>query len=384
MKGNSKIRNSYPKVMLAMGIASILCFLLQSRFETTEKSPVELKKGLEHWNTRSISLREFVTSTETQGCRRLSSHGYDEAPLRVFIYQKKGGQQLVDLLLYYLKALTYDEIVVIANEEGDDVLSEPFYKKLVSNGAHFWQCSGTLLFKGDRWTEVMLQYKDNTDFLLPIDVDEYLAIDSSDENAPALTWNRSSLLSALKELPPSGGKPYKTLDAKPVPVDCEDHPDGLVLDFETKYTARHCLIAGVTVGHEGCFAKNFFEGKEFVGVDNGNHHGPKVKAQELRQLCETEGLEAHYIRTNFVLVHYQYLDFRDWMTHLFKRAIDYEYETDCTKPNPDLPYHHVCNLYSMSKATNFSVHAMQEIYNDLVCHATGVHYDSSGITSLPC
>ncbi len=98
----------------------------------------------------------------------------------------------------------------------------------------------------------MVQYKDETDFLLPIDVDEYLSISSADATKPALIWNRPALLDAPKDLPPSRGKPYKTLDAKPI---------------RSIVKIVH-MISGVSVGNAGCWAKNIFEGKALESVDS--------------------------------------------------------------------------------------------------------------------
>ncbi len=357
-----------------------------------------------HLGLSNISSRQHNTTlSETQGCKKLSPFGYNEAKLRIFIYQKQEGNNLANALTHYLQALTYDEVVIIANEEDDGtglLASNPLYEKMVSSGIHFWQCTGTLQDKGKRWTEVMTQYKDKTDFLLPIDVDEYLAIEvppapSESESKsdvetdattkpPSLVWDRPSLLSSLKALPPSNGKPYKTLDAKPVPTDCEGRKGAMIPEFDNKFSPRHCDIPSISQGNMGCFAKNIFAGKDFTSVDNGNHHGPKDKTSEWRLICETKSLEDVYIPSNFVLVHYQVLDFSDWLIHMLKRAVDYKYELDCDKPNPNWPPFHVCNLHAKSKEANFSVHEMKNIYNHWVCSNRPGHYDINGIKTLSC
>ncbi len=353
-----------------------------------QNDSMRLEEVAEHLSLSSVSSRQFTTDSDTtEGCKRLSPFGLNHAPLRIFIYQKNGGEQLVNILIHYLQALTYDEVVIIANEEDDgtDLLAtNPFYEKVVGKGIHFWQCSGTLQYKGQRWTEVISQYKDKTDFVLPIDADEFLAIElNGDTTSASLAWDRPSLLSALKDLPPSGGKPYKTLDAKPIPVDCEGHPDRIIPDVEGRHSPRHCNVPGITKGKFGCFAKNIFAGEDFTTVDNGNHHGPKEKTREWRMRCENEGLEAAYIPSNFVLIHYQVLDFNDWLIHMLKRVVDYKYELDCDKPNPNWPPFHVCNAHAKSKAANFSVNEMTKIYNQMFCTMRS-SYDTSGITALAC
>ncbi len=342
----------------------------------------------EHLKLSSVSSRKYSTEPETEFCTRVSTHGFNKAPLRIFIYQKGGGEQLVNILIHYLQALTYDEIVIITNEErdSDDILSDYLYRDIVAKGIHFWQCSGNLVRKGNRWTEVIQQYQNFTDFVLPIDADEYLSI-SSPETAemPQLIWNRPALLDALKALPPSGGKPYKTLDAKPIPVDCKNHPDAdpVVPLFDKRHYSKYCAVPGISQGKLNCFTKNIFEGKEFVSVDNGNHHGPKEREKEFRTTCENDGVEAVYIPTNFVLAHYQVLQYSDWFLHLIKRVVDYKY-MDCSNPQPSWPYYHVCNLYAKGQETNFSVHELTPLYEDLFCENLRVYYDISTMTSLSC
>lgn len=341
----------------------------------------------EHLKLSSVSSRKYSTEPNTEFCKRLSPQGVNKAPIRIFIYQKGGGEQLVNILIHYLQALTYDEIVVIANEErDDDILSDYLYRDIVDKGIHFWQCSGSLTKKGPRWTEVMQQYQNYTEFLLPIDADEYLSIASPESaEVPHLIWNRPALQTALKALPPSGGKPYKTLDAKPVPVDCKNHPDAdpVVPLFQKKHFSKFCAVPGISKGNLNCFAKNIFDSKEFESVDNGNHHGTKKKQKELRTKCENEGLESVYIPTNFVLVHYQVLQYSDWFLHLIKRVVDYKY-MDCNDPNPSWPYFHVCNLYAKGLETNFSVNELTPLYEDLFCNNLRAYYQIDTMTPLSC
>jgi len=74
----------------------------------------------------------FEAEEKTENCVRLSTQAMDHAKFRIVVYQKQGGQQLIDLIVHYLQALTYDEIVVLANEDGDILKTTPMYKELIS------------------------------------------------------------------------------------------------------------------------------------------------------------------------------------------------------------------------------------------------------------
>mmetsp|Transcript_15407 Transcript_15407/g.17611 ORF Transcript_15407/g.17611 Transcript_15407/m.17611 type:complete len:422 (+) Transcript_15407:119-1384(+) len=375
-------------VALLLFLSALALWTDKQIFKLESVSKVLLLEDAEHLKLSPISGRKFDLPPTTDACKRLSPFGMGNAPIRIFIYQKKGGQQLVNILIHYLQALTYDEIVIIANEDddgGDLLESNAFYQNIVSKGIHFWQCAGSLQEKGKNWQQVINQYQDKTEFLLPIDVDEYLAIALPEEDTtkPTLVFDRISLLVNLKKLPSSGGKWYKTLDAKPLPVDCEDHPDGIIPDFQKRYSPHHCNIPGITKGKMGCFNKNIIAGKDFTTLDNGNHHGPKEKTVEWRTNCETNGVESTYIPSNFVLIHYQVLDFSDWLIHMLKRVVDYKYEMDCDKPESNWPLFHVCNAHKTAKAANFSVHEMTKIYDSWFCVMRS-YYDTTGITTLSC
>merc|ERR1719296_176286 len=78
----------------------------------------------------------YDVQDKTSGCVRLSTQAAGHAKYRIVVYQKQGGQQLVDILVHYLQALTYDEIIVIANEDGDVLEDTPMYKEFMLKGIH--------------------------------------------------------------------------------------------------------------------------------------------------------------------------------------------------------------------------------------------------------
>ncbi len=351
----------------------------------TEKKMASLPQQADHLSLSSISSREFRTEPRTENCIRLSSHGLNRAPFRVFIYQKKGGEQLVNILVHYLQVLTYDEIVIIANEDEDGDLSDNFlYRDIISKGMHLWQCSGTMHVKGERWTEVIRQYQNKTDFVQPVDVDEYLTILSPETKS--LIWDRPSLITTLNNLPPaSRDKPYKTANSKPVPLDCEAHNSNSIIDLG-KHKARHCLITGVTKAETACFSKVFFKGEFFHETDVGNHIGAYGRTQKQRVLkCRAEGVENTFIPTNFVLVHYQVLDFNDWFIHFIRRTVD-DKRVQCEKvPEKGWLSFHPCTLIAEAFKTNFSIYHMKKVYKREVCERNSrSYYNTSSITTLTC
>ena len=323
----------------------------------------------------------FEAEAKTEHCVRLSPHPMGQVKYCIVVYQKQGGQQLADLIIHYLQALTYDEIVVVANEDGNILEATPMYNQIIAKGMHLWQCSGTRDDKGDRWTQVLTQYKNISYFLQPTDVDEYLSILSPGSDT-SVVWNRPSLLHALAELPESNGKPYKTLDSKPVLQDCKI---GATFRKETnflKHQPRHCSLAGFGKPQEGCHNKVFFRGQDFVVTDLGNH----FSQTKFLNKCETEGIEAGFQPTNFVLVHYQTLDFNDWLTHALRMATDAKFNRfdldQCLEGHGDKPWHS-CVIFREFVDLNFSLYGIQELYHRKQCNVEG-YLDTAGVTTLSC
>ena len=325
----------------------------------------------------------FEAEQKTENCLRLSTQPMGHAKFRIVVYQKQGGQQLIDLIVHYLQALTYDEIVVVANEDGKILETTPVYKELISKGIHLWQCIGSRDEKGDLWTQVVTQYKDTSDFLQPTDVDEYLAL-LSPTNSTSLLWDRTSLHAALDELPLSNGRPYKTLDSKPTPHDCENGGDMVKkkpLDL-LKYQPLHCKLSGFSKPKDNCYNKVFFRGSEFTETDLGNHFG----SIKFLNACEKEGLEAGFQPTSFVLIHYQTLDFHDWLVHALRMATDAKFnrldlDDKCPKGH-DKPWHS-CVIFRELVDLNFSLYGIRELYHNKGCNVES-YLDAAGVTTLTC
>ena len=335
-------------------------------------------KNHDHLNTPPSTT--FEAEQNTEKCVRLSTQAMGHAKFRTVVYQKHGGQQLIDFITHYLQALTYDEIVVVANEDGNILEDTPLYNELISKGVHLWQCIGTHADKGNLWTQVLKQYKDTSDFIQPADVDEYLAL-VSPTNETSLLWDRTSLHTALDELPLSDGKPYKTIDSKPVPRDCKnalENPNPLDL-ADTKYQARHCTVSGFTVPEISCHNKVFFRGSEFTETDTGNHFG----STDFLKACTEEGLEAGFQPTNFVLINYQALDFKDWLIRALRMATEENFnrfDIDKCPEGHDQKWHE-CVIFGEMVALNFNLYDIRALYQQRMCNV-GAHFDVAGVTKI--
>jgi len=370
---------------IGLGVAGIGLLLAPSMGDFSMISISHLTDEDDHLRDSNIS-RPNESSSSTENCIRLSPHGHGHAQFRIIIMQKHGGQQLIDQIVHYLQALTYDEIVVVAHGEGNTPLTVMLIQEYVSKGVHLWRCDGDFFTRGDQWSQVIQQYQNTSDYVQGLDVDEYLTILTP--NKTSLVWNRLSLHTALKNLPPSSGKPYKTLMSTVLPVDCPKTQlsRNAPLSSLTKHQARHCRITGLTEGGLSCFNKVFFRGEDFVKTDNGNHHGTTKLGGSNRRICEEKGVEAAYVPTNFVLVHLQVLDFQDWFVHAVKVATDLgvnSFDKSSVCPAGQNKPWNPCPRFKRFFAANFSAYELRSMYFKEAC-VKKPFYDMDGITTMSC
>jgi hypothetical protein len=107
---------------------------------------------------------------KTKNCVMFSNHTRRDALVRVIAYQKDASFQLENLLVHYLQAVRYNEIVIVDND-GVDAKTKAIAEKYVNKGVHLWRCDGTMFEKGELWTQVINVYKNDSQFLMPVDVD---------------------------------------------------------------------------------------------------------------------------------------------------------------------------------------------------------------------
>jgi hypothetical protein len=303
------------------------------------------------------------------GCVRQTNHVRRHALMRVIVFQKDGQMQLQNLISHYIQALRFDEIVII-NHNGNDAFTLEIIDKYAQLGVHVWNCNGTSaevmyrdeIAKGQMWSDVISMYKSDSDFLLPVDVDEHLMLrmgakaESPFDTGSYITWNRDDLIMALSELSTSG-KIYKTVNATMTPYDC-----GI--------RKSHIRVNKAMASE--CFAKIFFRGSDFNGTDAGNHHG--VPRDELFHKCRTYGVENVYEVTNFISVHHQVTCFSDWLIHTLRVANEKGYNDKMVNCSlQDSRTIEICELWDNFAMANFSVWDMKKLYQDHVCSL--LHHD---------
>lgn len=268
-------------------------------------------------------------------CVSKSPHSFNHTLARFIIFQRDLGPKLQDLVAHYTSAVPYDSMVII-DHEGEDQTTEMNLKHYASRGAHIWRCEGSFDYKPEMWSGIVGHYKEKSDFVFPIDGDEYMAVLRRDGDTQSLHWTYEDLRRELMYLQKVGkmALPFKTLRSIPIPSDCnmEDHPGkalmkGRVHDdsvgvglapspmCQIKYTAsdlRHY-----------CYNKCFYRGDECTEVDKGNHGIEKCLwpcsdeygfSRDPSEVCPIEpSVNATFNLSNLTLLHLQSNEFSDFV-----------------------------------------------------------------------
>mmetsp|Transcript_4242 Transcript_4242/g.6452 ORF Transcript_4242/g.6452 Transcript_4242/m.6452 type:complete len:335 (+) Transcript_4242:223-1227(+) len=215
------------------------------------------------------------------------------------VFQSNTGHQLQNFMAYYSQVIPLQNIVIIDHQT--DILNADEYTtsllhKFNDLGAHIWHCEGSFAHKAEMWSWVTNRYTHSSEWVFPLDIDEYIAIavnkpmkkgSSQDIGKEVLSWNKADFENALLKLKDTG-KPFKMEKGDVYPVDCKFDQD-----FQTVQNANvPSSSKGVStvlydkspmqkikyVGRRKeqrirCMDKVFFRGKDFNFTDTGNHFG---------------------------------------------------------------------------------------------------------------
>lgn len=196
---------------------------------------------------------------------------------RIFVFHKGTKRQLRSFLEYHSKVFGLTEIVVIAHNNlnegkiaGADITTEKL-RYLMGVGTDVWQCTGDLKYKGEMISHVIHHYSSYTDFVFPLEDEEYISFREESEDISedgvheeSITWNRKDFANTLRKLKITG-KPFKMEDAEIDWNTLHDLSRGRkVTLLSQRATPLQTII---------CNWKSFMRGKEFRETDAANMFG---------------------------------------------------------------------------------------------------------------
>ena len=331
---------------------------------------------------------------------------------RFIVFQSNGAHQLLNLMTYYTQVISIEHMVII-NHQTSPSNANPRTNILLdeysSRGADVWDCVGGFNYKDEMWSRVTHRYTDVSDFVFPIDIDEYIAVltpstsslsTSADVSNQTLSWSKEHLLEALRKLKDTG-RPFKMERGNVYPIDCSGIPqwegepspisdtknpiqnqkqnqNSNQNNYERSVIERLQYVARRKYDRVDCKDKVFFRGKDFNFTDTGNHFGQthiqKTWQSQRRCLIRLKQKEKFiykkYVQDTYsdlFMVHMQFTTMEEWLMHGLRGASDrgfnrFDLKKDCRGTS-----HHYCEKWKMLMETNFDPRKIQRLYREKVC-----------------
>ena len=437
--------------------------------------PLHVSVKLIHPNNTTNTSND---TTATALSEKYPSFSIRHARSRIILFQRNGGSKLHEFLTHHSQVL--DDIVVINHlppvEEDTEVEEDshatqrtlhilqqwssaspphqPRTERLSSNSqqqqqqlqVHVWQCHGSFRTEKDRlWSQVIRTYATHSDFVIPLDLDEFMAVHDEfdkDDHDAALVWNKAAWERELTRLDNDTvvqGKPIKMETSWPIPLECGIRHHGYAsLSSSSVHISNSSMsdaarsqfhqsdwcqlqFVGRRLFHHGrhttsrtcCLDKNLFAGKDFVKTDTGNHLGAThLYPLKSPKSCFEKKLEDRYSVSHIVLIHTQSLTMNDWMLHGLRGAADAGFNSfdvqhftgkkgqkkqkqqqsshehfqllrDCQKGMQSV---HYCEKWNAFVKSGFSPYALRKQYLEQMCKPKLLRnlYNVQGVTAASC
>lgn len=407
-------------VFVLVGISIIFIFVLtkgpRRKYDPLTNKPPTYSNAT-FFESRGESLRFKCNLKAGAGARNKKQ---ERALARVIPFQSNAANQLQNFMAYYSQVIGVENIVIIdhqTNMSNSDVYTASLLDKYNAMGSDIWQCEGDFKFKSEMWSWVIHRYKDKSEFVFPLDIDEYIAVLNPIKSNPkaleneggrrnsevlGLSWNKEDLSNLLHSLP-NTEKPFKIEGGNVYPVDCGNDPFVQKIELESvnmeiedtgtsssketeagdpllnfdvgaiqkiKYVARRKDNTGM----KRCMDKAFMRGNEFNFTDTGNHYGQthKVQTDNLRERCKTEGSKfvlPEDESSGLFMIHVQFTNFEEWLMHALRGASDRRFNRfmflqKCVKGMTSLEY---CENWRLLMKTKFDPREMKKEYRHGFC-----------------
>mmetsp|Transcript_14590 Transcript_14590/g.25285 ORF Transcript_14590/g.25285 Transcript_14590/m.25285 type:complete len:423 (-) Transcript_14590:72-1340(-) len=314
-------------------------------------------------------------------CSLVTNATHHHAKMRFVVFQRDAGDDLYNLITYYTQVVPLDSLVVI-DHQGVEKATQEILSYYGNLGMHVWRCEGAFKNKAKMWSHVTSVYSQSSDFVFPIDADEYLAIlANATEQAFVLKWDQPAFLEAVERNlgKVSEGKYFKSINGRVIPGECSLESVSYQQQ-NPSFLAPACTASQVVIDirenkEAFCWEKVFSTGKDFIGTDKGNHHGGEGSLN-YRACLEHQKNPATkpnpYLLSNFVLLHMQDLTYNAWIAHFLRGASSSGFnkfgdEFEKMKGCPPQAGSHYCRKWVQMIGKNFSYWEMKKVFHNEKC-----------------
>lgn len=289
-----------------------------------------------------------------------SHNNKNNSIIKIFTIQKNTADDLRIWSNYHGNIFGYTSIHII-DHHSSDIKTLTILNELSKLGVTIHIMDDSFDKKHLYLTNIMNQFKNVSDILIPIDIDEYIAIKDGKENKIKLYDNKDMIINEINNLP-HDGRTYKFINSISKPLDCINKKIKNI--SQSVCSSKSFYITpwwNIIYSDTTKFWKTFYEAKSFLSTDQGNHFGSTTRCPKYSNVKEPE---CRYI-TNLVLLHYHVKSCSHYIQKMSTRSEAYGFtnETNCEKVPAGM---HYCLRYKDILLTKDSNQCYQ--YHQISCN----------------
>lgn len=324
------------------------------------------------WAVKQIEIlgRNFRVPCHALSGGNVEHRDKFNASVKLFIFQQDESELFPDWLQYHGYLFGLENIHII-----DHLSKDPNMCKLLALyntcGANVTIHTGPFSSKHRTLTRVMRDTGPDT-FLIPLDVDEFIALPTLHNNGSMKTvkFETTAIHNSIEQLPVDGRK-YKFAADHPIKYDVT-HCEKLQ---HTNHTRR--ALEGGSLGksqHLLHHTKTFYYSNGFINTDQGNHFGEVMHDEHHINTDKLvlANVTHFFFVSDLVLLHIHVSTYSSMQNKILRGANAYNYTdaTDCTVVGSGK---HYCSMAKHFRAQNKASYSI--FMNE--CAQRGVQYDGS-------
>jgi hypothetical protein len=174
--------------------------------------------------------------------------------VKVFTFLKDEIKIVDDWLTYHSNLFGVNNIHVIDHMSTDG--TEKILEEWKNKGLNIYKCDKPFSYKNKKLTEVMVKEKTKDCFLIPLDIDEFIVIDSNE----GIVVSKDVIIKQINKLE-KGPFRYKFSVRNNIPLQTDvNRPVEQCVHFDEKISVNDR-------------SKTFYNSNHFISTDQGNHGG---------------------------------------------------------------------------------------------------------------
>ena len=257
-----------------------------------------------------------VVSPAPRGDAAAAPRGGGKALVKVFAFHKDEAFLLGDWLYYHASVFGAENVVVVDHQSSDpDVLG--LLDAYARRGVSVVPFAGKFGEKAEALSTAMRAAAATADFLVPMDIDEFVVLEEA--GGAAIAADGARIRAEFAKLPRDEPRKFKFSSRVAA---CPD----AAAESSSPSAKRPALVTAFSPAKSTAMGKTFFRGGYgFLGTDQGNHFGKTRHDNDSSPdaMINNRNFDTFFVRTRLTLLHFSMPDFATWHAKLFQRAKAY-------------------------------------------------------------